>query len=295
MKIKGSNKTFCPEQILTLFGIGAVICAVFRLILVSGFIDAETGFYINDSFLITVFNILVFGFAIAILVLSFLSSHTQSIDYLSWKSKSFGILTGLYALSFFYDCFYSFTLCVGSVSEVSLSVGSAFKAMMISGTIPTFFRFVFAFFSGIYFLIFAKGLISGNSKLFKHKLLAISPVAWAGFRLLCLFVKQISFIRVSDLFFELIMLSCMIMFFMAFAQVSSGVYSEGFVWRIVGFGCVSSLIALTLNISRFAFTFIGSGEKLNSEYPLSVSDFVYSLFIIGFLLQGIRERKSSEN
>ena len=89
------------------------------------------------------------------------------------------------------------------------------------------------------------------------------------------------------------MLGLAVMFLVAFAQVNSGVYSDGFFWRITGFGFPAALIALTLSVTRLVFAFVSGGSFINPDHPFNIADFAFSLFIIVLLFE--LRKPSSEN
>ena len=93
-------------------------------------------------------------------------------------------------------------------------------------------------------------------------------------------MRKIAFVRVSDLFFELLACVCMILFFLAFAQTASGVYSTGMSWRLIGFGLPAGLLTLGVQIPRFVFLFIESGSHINENHPFSPTDVCFGVFVL---------------
>ena len=65
---------------------------------------------------------------------------------------------------------------------------------------------------------------------------SISTSPFNRFRLVFRFTRTISYIRVSDLMLEMLMLVFFIMFFMAFAQVNSRVDPNKKEWKIAAYG-----------------------------------------------------------
>lgn len=277
MKIK-QNSSISIKHLITLFFGTGLISVILRCLQTGKYIDPETGFYTGGTaFTIILYALLIVSF-IAFAVVSYLSKETSEFETVGIKSISLGAVTVVFSVSLFYDCLYSLLK-----SSEALAVTSAFggmQAMMASGFIPLVFQSIFAFFSGVYFAVVANDYLKGNSKSSKFKILALAPVGWAGFRLVFRFISQISFVEVSDLLLELSMLAFMILFFMAFAQVNSGVYSTGFTWRISGFGLSAGLIGITLSLTRLIFTFIQSGAYINAEHSFCFSDFAFSLFVV---------------
>ena len=155
---------------------------------------------------------------------------------------------------------------------------------MRSGFLPMMLQSFFAFLSAIYFFILASDFSKGTAKAYKRKILATAPVSWAAARLITRFMRQISFVQVSDLLLELVMIAFMIMFFMALAQTASGVYKDQFKWRIPGLGLSAGLIAAVISVPRLIFT-IFSNSHIVSEHPFSLADFIFVIFIFTLMIK----------
>ncbi len=280
MKIKGSSEKINGGHLIALFTVLLIALGALRGIIVSFYIDNETGFYTKDSALITVFNIvLVLSFSIP--VLSFFSKETNSVTIGECNDKAVGFSFGAFAFSFLIDALQS----VSALSNVSGSSVQSAESMMAAGVFAGVFRGLFAILSFVYFLSVSKSYLKGNADFSKKRILALSPVVWAGSRMIGLFVKQISFVNVSDLLIELIVLSCMIIFFMAFAQVASGVYSEVAAWRIFGFGLVGALISVVLHLSKIPNLILHPQSALAEEYPVVICDIVFGILMFIFALK----------
>ncbi len=277
MKIKQSSK-ISTKKFIMLFIIASLISVILRCIQTAKYIDPDTGFYSGGTVITVLLYILLFAAFVTFVVISYISKETADVEILEIKSVPLSVVTAIFSASLFYDCVYS--LFKSSQALANTSAFGGVQAMMASGFIPLVFQSIFAFFSGVYFTVVAGDYRKGSSKSTKFKVLALAPVGWTGFRLIHRFISQISFVEVSDLFLELILLGFMIMFFMSFAQVSSGVYSTGFAWRISGFGLSSGLVGIVLSMTRFIFMFVNAGEYVNAEYPFQLCDFAFSLFVV---------------
>ncbi len=292
MKIKESKDNISLEKLPGIFLIAAVVSVVIRTVQMFKFIDHGTGFYTGGSALTAVLYIIIGAACLCFIVTSFLSSESKKTDLRLKKNPALIAITAIFSLTFLYDS-------VNAVGDSLMSMGtanggSAFQSMMLSGTIPMFFQSVFAFLSAIYFAFLTKSFIKGDTKASNRKILAVAPVGWAGFRMIHRFVEQISYMKVSELLLELVLLALMIMFFMAFAQTASGVYSKEFRWRVTGFGLSAALIAVTVNFSRLIYVFIKGAGALNGKYPFTVTDFLFALFIIVLISNIISEGKTKE-
>lgn len=289
MKIKESNPKIKYFNLLLVSAVSAVFLTVLRCVQVGTVIDASTGFYTEKGFLVVLFYILLFGVCAAIAILSFLSRESRDVEISKIKSTPLFAVSLLFALTVFYDGASSFVQSVLGAGETQYA-SSAFKSLMLSGSLPLFLRSVFALLSGIFFIELAVSFKKGDGSASKHKIAALMPVAWVGCRLLHLFVRKISFMRVSDLFLELSMCALAVLFFMALAQVSSGVYSDDSRWRLAGFGLSAMVFAFVISVSRLIFTVIDKSTYINENHPFNISDLVFAVFVLCLVLALSKKR-----
>ena len=236
------------------------VAAVLRFFQVRTLIDASTGFYIQSSPLTWIVNILLLGGACCVALYCFLSKDAASLQPLGSKNTGLFILVLLYAVSLLINSFESFAGF--STTSAGYGLHSA-KELMSTGALPLLFQGIFALLSGVYFVFVAISYLKGSTLAAKRRLLALAPTAWIAARLLHLFVRKISFVRVSDLFFEMTACVFMILFFLAFAQTASGVYME-------------------------------NGRFINENHPFSFSDLCFGLFAIALCFQMLRAPKAGE-
>lgn len=269
------------KPLIILFCCSGLVCAVLRALQMVKYIDTETGFYTGGSFVkIALYAILIVS-AIVFFSIPYFSADSARISFFKTENKAIAYVSALMGFTMFYDCYDSLKLCVRTA--FSSSTGG-YTSAMTSGVLPSLLQSFFALLSAVFFLILAKDLLKGTAGASKRKVLATMPVWWAGARLILHFVRQISFVQVSDLLLELIMLACMLIFFMAFAQVVTGVYSDGFRWRIVAFGYIAALVALTISLPRLILSFVSNGAFISSSYPFQLSDLVFAIFALTIIL-----------
>lgn len=291
MKIK-NNSELSMKPVYISFIVSAVLCVIIRALQTAKFIDPETGFADGGGALTIILYGVIAVFTVLSLIMSFLSKESTDIHCVGTKSFLLGCVAAFFSLTLSYDCLYSLFSCFESLtSSTSLS---GVKGLMSTGSLPLAVQSFFAFFSSFYISFLASGFFKGNENASKHKLLALAPVGWASFRLIHRFIRQISYIEVSDLFLELIMLGLAVMFFVALAQVNSGVYSDGFSWRISGFGLPAALIALTVSLTRLVFSFVSGGSFINPQHRFNIADFAFSLFVIAMLFV-LRKQECDNN
>lgn len=274
MKLK-NNSSISIKPLTTVFFFSSLIAIVLRCLQMAKYIDPETGFITGGEIFNVILYAVLFIPCLYFIISSFLSRQAGEFDIHGIKSPVLGSVTAVFAISLVYDWISSFVSGIASLADTSYSGG--IQSLMSSGSLPLALQSVFAFFSAIYFFIVAADFFKGKNTASKFKILALTPVCWTGFRLIHRFIRQISFVEVSDLFLELVMLALMIIFFMSFAQVNSGVYSEGFTWRLIGFGLSGAVIAITLSIARLIFTFVGNRAYIVSEHPFNFADFAFAV------------------
>lgn len=273
MKIKGTQTSFTLSDFSKILGISTAVTIVLRAIQMAKFIDNETGFATGGNVFSIILILELVSTVLAFVVKAFLSAESEKIQLQGVKSKALGTVTALFSLSLLFDFVSGFT---SGMSDTAAD----FKGLMLTGTMPRFLQSIFAVLAAFYFLFLSKDFLKGTANASKHRILAIMPVGWAGFRMICRFVRQISFVKVSDLFFELVMLAFMLIFFMALAQVISGVYSDGFQWRIPAFGASAALIAGMLSVPRLIFTFVGYESYINPQHTFQITDLAFFGFIL---------------
>lgn len=292
MKIKESNPKIKFLNLFLVSAVSTVLLTVLRCVQIKTSIDASTGFYTKKGFLVVLLYVLLFGVCAAVAVLSFLSKESQNVEISKIKSTPLFAVSLVFALTVFFDGASSFVQSVLGASETQY-VASAFKSLMLSGSLPLFLQSVFALLSGIFFIELAVSFKKGDGTASKHKVAALMPVAWIGCRLLHLFVRKISFMRVSDLFLELSMCALMVLFYMALAQVSSGVYSDESRWRIVGFGLPSMIFAFVISVSRLIFTLVDKSTYINENHPFNISDLAFAIFALFLVLALCKKSESA--
>ena len=280
MKIKNSLTNLKTGPLMTVFLSAALVSAAVRCVQMVKFIEPETGFTVGANWLMILLYVVLLGCCATFCVVSFLSKDTENHQPEGVADKFAGVAGIFFAVALLFDwigSFFSWTSAFG------VTTAPGIKGMMASGLLTGFLQSIFGFLSMFYMFILAFDLKRGTQKATKFKILAIAPVGWAAVRLVHRFIRQISFLEVSDLFLELIMLSFMVMFFMALAQVVSGVNSTGFSWRLTGFGLSAALISFALYIPRLIFTFASSGY-INSEHRFCLADFAFAFFAAALVL-----------
>ena len=292
MKLKNANENLKLKMLLPVMYAVTVLLIIMRTFQLTRYIDSETGFITGGNALYVIFLAVIAIAVVGFTVVSYLSAEGRKIELIGLKDKACSIASVLFGVSLIYDSFTSFKDSVLILNnmyfDAYINKAELFKLLMSTGALPYAVQSIFAVISAVYIFILAKSFSSGSRKAHDRKYIALAPIVWVAFKIITRFVKQISYIKVSDLFLELIMLALMILFFVAFAQVVSGVYSDDSRWRITALGFGSALVSLSINIPRLVLT-VFAGDFVNKEYPFNLADTAFAVFAICVVITVIKK------
>ncbi len=156
-----------------------------------------------------------------------------------------------------------------------------------TGALAMVLEAFFAVVSAIFFIMYGISQIMGKSAS-DYKLLAIMPLFWSVFRILHRFMREISFLNVSELFLELVSIAFLLMFFMAFAQVTAKVNGKGIEWKLFAYGLPAALFCLLCFVPRVVVALLGKGEFIYAQSQIEFCDLGLALFIIYTLVDRSR-------
>lgn len=281
------------------FGLGSVIFAVAALILLPmrtvqffTVLEDGTGFFSEINFGVYLF-FTVFAAAIVMLLVLGLSKR-KKLNFAGdeFKNQGCGILSYVAAVGAVLDALNSFNLAAGlGINGLSTAIFDEITPVqsMLLGL-----EGIFAVISAIFFVVIGSGLLSGKSTEKSCRYLALIPVFWCICRMVFRFTRTISYIRVSDLLFEMIMLIFFTAFFFAFAQVNSRIGAKYMEWKVAAYGLCSALTALICFVPRFIVILSGNTEHLYSMSTAEYCDIAIALFAIGTVFTRIGEKTPEE-
>ncbi len=274
------------------FGLGAIIAAVAAIISLPvrtaqffTIIESDTGFYSEVNAGVYIF----YGVIAAAIVLSlvFGFAKRKKLDYSLEVTKrpGFGIL--------------SFTAAIGALSDAAKCIMEFMNAEPDSETAQAAglllaVEAVFALFTAIFFVAIGVSALGGKTNGSEYKLISLAPVLWSIVRIVYRFTRTISYIRVSELLLEMLMLVFLIVFFMAFAQANTGINSKGNIWKVAAYGVPAVLLALICFVPRFIVTVSGNAHLLVEQSPIEYCDIANAAFIICTVLTRVTDKISSE-
>lgn len=278
------------------FGIGAIILIAAAIIALPvrttqyfKILEGTTGFYTTTDWTVYLLFAVLAVAIIAFIALGFINRKKLDYSLETKKRPGFGILAAVTAIGLIIDA----VICLNVVynPQVSLGISTAtYEASQTANYVLTA-QAVAAAVSALYFVTVCVGSLSGKSNGTEFKIISLAPVLWSIFRLVFRFTRTISYIRVSDLLFEMIMIIFMMLFFMAFAQVNAGIDAKNCEWKIASYGLSAALLALVCFIPRFIVTAGGNADLLYSYSSAEYCDIGIALFAIAAVLTRITDKK----
>lgn len=286
------------KSIASGFGIGVIIMAIAAVVALPirtmqffTVLEGESGFYREaDWSVYLLYGVLALSI-VAILVYGIFSRKRLYYSLEVSKRPGMGVISMAAALGVLLDAAFCIT-SVMKIEEISsgLSTANYVEGMTQGDGVILTAEAVFAVFTSIYLVVLGFSYLSGKTNGSEYRLISLAPVIWSIFRLVYRFKRTISFVRVSDLLFEMIMICFMIMFFFAFAQVNSRVGGKGNEWKIAAYGIPAALLALVCFIPRFIVTITGNAQLLYSYSAAEYCDFGVALFIISAVLTRVTDK-----
>ncbi len=290
---KLASKITGEALLWTAFG-AVLVTAALRLVQMFTNIEANTGFFkATDWTVYTVYGV----FAVSVILLFVLSAVSNRIPA---SRPVFRKSPGL--------VFAGFLLAVGLAMDASLCIVQLIRAFKgLSGEAVTAFLFTEGMFAVIlraicavvacvYFVLVALSYASENATYCDYKLMALAPLFWALFRMVSRFMTKISFLEVSELIFELVLLAFMSLFFLSFARVSSQVGQKGEMKKVVRYGMIAGFCALFIALTRLVCTIGGRAELVADGFPFSVADLGFGVFALLYVYEHMRYgRPASED
>ncbi len=271
-----------------IFSAGIVLILPLRVYQYLNIIESGTGFYEKTDFSVVLMYVLLAVFCGAMFIFSLSRKNTALYIKSAVKKPVLGILSFFAAATLIMDAITQFgnfsNLYYGSGQISGYIVNEASGSLMKSGALPLFFEALFAVLAALFFIISGINFFKAKSDGSEYKLLALTPLAWSICRILHRFMRTISFIKVSDLFFELFMLVFLMLFFVTFAQLVSRINHTGTDWKLFAYGLPAALFCLLCFVPRFAMQITGRGDILADQSPPEYCDFAVALFIIAFLI-----------
>ena len=264
-RIKGAYEVIKLRYLLFVFAAVALVALPLRVYQLLALVDPATGFYTESNgtvYLLSALLVLAVG---AFISLSFISKEVPSPELPTGKNIVLGITSAVMALAFGVDIISIEKAIVPSLQNSSQIFFTVLKSNIAeAGGAFIILQFVFAVLSLVYFFIFAVSHLNGKSSYREYKILALAPLCWAITRLVSKLMSAISFLSVSELLFEIFMLVFLMLFFLTFARITSGVFTEDSMWGIYGYGLSAAIFASLVTIPRLVMLVVDNCTFLNN-------------------------------
>ncbi|MCH5170363.1 MAG: hypothetical protein J1F24_03645 [Oscillospiraceae bacterium] len=163
------------------------------------------------------------------------------------------------------------------------------------GQIPILFETVLGIFAAIYLLVFGISYIDGRTTYSQYKFLAITPFFWAIARLVGRLITKIAYVNVSDLMLEIFGIAFMMIFFMSFARISSGLSNKKAMRSVFASGAVAAFLLGTANIPRLLLLVSGNAYKITSGYSISICDLIFVFFAAAYIINAYKCAKENDS
>lgn len=294
MKITGKNEKLNP--LLGLYiAAGLLIAAIpVRLYQLLTIIEQDTGFYKAVDRSVYVMYALAAAAVIASYGIAVLAKNIPASKSPYRRNKFLAVTSILLGVGIVLDVVSSASAFLIKARNF-MSVGISFLGTADQGQIPILFEAVLGIFAAIYLLVFGISYIDGRTTYSQYKFLAITPFFWSISRLVGRLISKIAYVNVSDLMLEIFGIAFMMIFFMSFARISSGLSNKKAMRSVFASGAVSAFLLGTANIPRLLMLISGNGDKITSGYGLSVCDLVFVFFAVAYIINAYKCAKENDS
>lgn len=287
-KLKGSMSAVKMKYLIFVFAAAMLAALPTRVYQLLAIVDYTNGFYNGNDITVPVLYGAIFIFALTFMALSFVSKEVPSPKLPAGKNPILGISSIIMVIGLGWDILSIERKVIPQV-QGGFSF-EMFKSLFASnleqnGGIFLVLEFVFAIFAIFYFLIFAVSHLNGKASYKEYKLLALSPLCWAITMLVSRLMTAVSFIKVSELLFEIFMLVFVMLFFLTFARISSGVFTEDSMWGIYGYGFSAALFAGLVTIPRIVCAVVGLPYV--EGYEFNFAHLAILLFVLSYIVASL--------
>lgn len=275
MKLVGKFKKLSP--VLPLYIVVGLLCAAipFRTYQLLFITEANTGFYTKiDWSVYAVYGLSALAILVSIIIVNLAKNVPSSREEIRNKNIFLAVASVLFGVGIIIDSVLAFTSILAGTAGAD-SIGS----VVIEA--------VFGVLAAIYIMIFGISHFDGRTTYFQYRFLALAPLAWTTGRIIIRFMKKISYVNVADLMLEIFILAAMMIFFLAFARISSGLSNEKSMRSLFASGYVCIFFCALANIPRIVLMATGNGKYIPMEYPLSVCDLTFALFVVAYIVNAM--------
>lgn len=277
MKIIGRCKKINP--ILPLYiVVGLLALAIpvrtYQLLFIT---ESATGFYkTTDWSVYVIYGLSAIAFVISYIFVNLAKNVPASKDDIRKKNPVLAVSAVVFAVGVAIDSIFSLvSILMGQVAVENMS------AVWIEAA--------FGVFAAIYILIFGVSHFDGKSTYSQHKFLALAPLFWVTGRIILKIMTKIAYVNVADLMLEIFMLAFMMIFFLSFARISTGLSNEKSMRSLFASGYVCLFLCALTNVPRVVLMLTGNKALLPVDYPVSISDLACSIFVAAYIVNAMKK------
>lgn len=282
-KIKGSLSAIKLKYIFIGLVISLVAALPIRVYQLLSFVDSSNGFFNEENFTVYLLYAVVAVFSVLFLICSYLSADVPVSGIQKEKNPVLAVSSFLMVAGLLWDMFDTLRDLL-PLNQTNPQVFSSIfqNNLEDEGRLVVVLQLVFAFFAIVYFLSFGVSHITGRGDYANSKLLALAPLGWATVSLISRLTREISFLKVSELLFEIFMFVFLMLFFMSFARLSSNVYTDSCVWSVFGCGIPAVLFASLVTVPRIVVLAAGLEPVTGNEF--SFTHLAVLIFVLSYVL-----------
>ncbi len=276
-----------------IFAAGLVLILPLRIYQYMNIIEGGSGFYSVKNVSIPIMYFLLAVFCFVPIILSFSMRKGLEINCPKKVRLGEGIAALLVALTLIINSVQMFALFSDILNNPQITdyTPTLMKYLSKSGGMAILFEAIFAVLSMMFFILLGGAQLKGRS-VSDYKFLAIAPLIWCICRIIYRFMRAISYLKVSDLFFEMLMIVFLMMFFLAFAQTLAGINSKGKGWKVFGYGLPAATLCLLCFIPRLTIAIIGRSDLLAEKSPIEYCDMAIAVFIVCYCIGRLQDARS---
>lgn len=289
-KIKGSVGALKLKYIFIAFAVSLVALLPIRVYQLLSFVDPSNGFFTENNFTVQLLYVASAVFAALFLVVCYLSDDIPSSGIQVGKNPVLAVSSFVMVAGLLWDMF---DIADGllPLNQTNPQVFSSILQNNLEdkGVAVVALQLIFAFLAIVYFLSFGISHITGKGDYANSKILALAPAGWATMSLVSRLTNDIAFLKVSELLLEICMFAFLMLFFMSFARLSSGVYTDNCVWSVFGCGITAALFAALVTVPRIIILAVGLEPVTDNEFSFAhlaalvfVLSYVYATVGVGF-------------
>ncbi len=298
--LKKKNAEINPFVLFAVFIGGAIIALPIRVYQLLAIIEPGTGFWATkNASVYALYAVAAVSILCCVLISYLCKSNLSRVSAPGGRKSVVGFIAFIAAAALIvnavtrYADFSNLYLSYSSAASASMNVLSMREYLTKTGALSMALEAFFAVISTIFFILYGIAAFGGKSAA-EYKLLAVSPVLWCIFRVIHRFMREISFLNVSELFFELCMIIFLMMFFMVFAQVTAKVNGKGLEWKLYAYGLPAALFCLICFVPRLIVVVLGKSSLLTDNSPIEYCDLAMAAFIIASLVSRTRLSAASK-